>query len=338
MKRGTMTFIAARFTAATFTVALACALFVSLPMSGADAQSYPNKPVRMLVGFAPAGPADIIARVVADKLAEAWGQPVVVENITGAGATIAGERAAKAPPDGYTLLMASNAQIVIAPSLYPNLSYDPVTDLLPVSEAVFTPNLLAINNDVPAKTVQELVAYARAQPGKLTYGSAGAGTTQHLSAELFKAMAKVEIQHVPYRGAAPVITDMLGGRLTMFFGNIAPLVPMVREGKLRGLAVTSAQRFPAASDLPTMAESGFPGFEAVASFGLVVPKGTPQAIIDKIYQDQKQALSAPDLRRRLADIGMEVVANTPAEWTAGLQAELPRWSKLIKDAGIKAGD
>src|SRR5712691_7055887 len=199
---------------------LIAALSVLLPAGQALAQTnYPDKPIRMLVGFAPAGPADIIARVVGDKLTQAWGQPVVIENVSGAAANLAGDRAAKAAPDGYTLLMASNAQITVNPSLYDKMPYDTVKDLVPITQVVFTPNILAVNNDVPARTVQELVALARSQPGKLTFGSAGVGTSQHLSGELFKSMASLDITHIPYRGGAPVVTDLLGGGLTMFFGN-----------------------------------------------------------------------------------------------------------------------
>jgi tripartite-type tricarboxylate transporter receptor subunit TctC len=305
----------------------------------AQAQTnYPDRAVRMLVGFAAAGPADMIARIVGDRLNESWGQPVVIENVSGASANIAGDRVAKSPADGYTLLMASNAQVTVNPSLYERMSYDPIKDLAPISQAVSTPNLLAINNDVPAKNVQELVAYLRANPRAVSYGSAGAGTTQHLAGELFKSMAHVDVQHVPYRGAAPVITDLLGGRIQIFFGNIAPLLPLVRDGKLRALAVTSLKRFGATPEIPTMAESGFPGFDSTATFGLMAPAATPAAIIDKVYRDQARALARPDVRARLADVGMEVVANTPAEFAASLKAEVPQWAKVIKDAGIKAGE
>ncbi len=300
------------------------AFAAALPLfaaAGARAQTYPNKPVRLLVGFAPAGPADMIARLVGDRLSADWGQPVLIENATGAAANVAGDRAAKAAPDGYTLLMASNAQIVVNPSLYPNMPFNAARDLVTISQSVFTPNLLVVHNDVPVKTVQELVAYARANQGKLTYASAGVGTTQHLAGELFKAMAKVDIQHVPYRGATPAITDLLGGRVTLFFGNIAPLVPLVRDGKLRALAVTSAKRFAAVPDLPTMIEAGFPGFEAVAAFGLMTPTGTPQAVINKIHQDHVKALAPAEIRKRLSDVGMEVIASSPAEFAAALAAE-----------------
>jgi tripartite-type tricarboxylate transporter receptor subunit TctC len=319
--------------------AVVAALAASLMAGGAVAQTnYPDRAIRLLAGFAPAGPVDIIARLIGDKFTESWGQPVVIENIAGAAANIAGDRVAKSAPDGYTLLMASNAQVTVNPSLYQKMSYDPLKELLPISQAVFTPNLLVVNNDVPAKTVQELVAFVRSQPGKVAYGSAGVGTTQHLAGELFKSMAHIDIQHVPYRGAAPVITDLLGGRIHMFFGNIAPLLPLVREGKLRALAVTSIKRFAATRDLPTMAESGFPGFDSTATFGLMGPIGIAPAIVDKIYREQARILARQDIRARLDDLGMEAVANTPAEFAAALKAEVPVWAKLIKDAGLKATD
>jgi tripartite-type tricarboxylate transporter receptor subunit TctC len=302
----------------------------------ASALDYPVRSVRIVVGFAAAGPVDIIARAIGNKLSEIWGQPVVVENDPGAGGNIAGDRVAKATPDGYTLLMATNALLAINPSLYDKMTFDPAKDLVPISQAVYTPNILVVPIDVPAKNVEELVAYARLHPGALTYGSAGVGTTQHLAAELFKSMAHLDIQHVPYRGAAPVITDLLGGRITMFFGNIAPLIQLVREGKLRALAVTSAQRFPATPDLPTMIESGFPGFEAVLSIGLMAPLGTPPDVIEKIHEDSVKALSFSDMRKSLRDIGMDAVGNSPAEFAAAIAAETPRWAKIIKVIGIRA--
>jgi tripartite-type tricarboxylate transporter receptor subunit TctC len=218
------------------------------------------------------------------------------------------------------------------------MTYDPATDLMPISQAVYSPNILVVPNDVPAKSVKELVEYARANPGKLSYASAGVGTTQHLAGELFKAMAKIDIQHVPYRGAGQVIPDLLGGRITMYFGAIAPLIPLVREGKLRALAVTSAKRFGASPDLPTMIEEGYPGFESILSIGLMAPKGTAPAIVGKIHQDTVKALAPPDVRKRLSDIGMEVIGNSPAEFTAAIKAETPQWAKVIKDAGIAASN
>jgi tripartite-type tricarboxylate transporter receptor subunit TctC len=321
--------IKAKATAAAIT---ALAIF-ALP-GGARAQSaYPDHAVRVIVGYAPGGPIDIIARILCNRLNAIWGQPVVVENVTGAAGNIAGERVAKSSADGYTLLMGSNALLAINPSLYGTAKFDPNKALIPISEAVYSPNILVVPNEIPAKNVPELVAYLHAHPGG-TFGSAGIGTTQHLAGELFKAMAHVDIQHIPYRGAAPVITDLLGGRLTLFFGAVAPLIPLVKQGKVRALAVTSAKRFPAVPDLPTMIEAGYPGFVSVLSMGLMAPAGTPAAIIEKIHQGSVQALSAPEVRARLAKIGMEVVANSPAEFAAAIAAERPQWAKIMKDAKI----
>jgi tripartite-type tricarboxylate transporter receptor subunit TctC len=321
------------------TAALIAALPVFSTATGAVAQnSYPDRAVRMVLGYPPAGPVDIIARVMSAKLSEMWGQPVVVENFPGAGGNIAGDRVAKAAPDGTTLLMATNAQLAVNPSLYAKMTYDPAKDLMPISLAVYSPNILVVPNDVPAKNVAELVAYARAHPGKLTFASAGVGTTQHLAGELFKSMAHIDIQHVPYRGGAPVITDLLGGRITMSFIAIAPAIPLVREGKLRALAVTSAERFPASPDLPTMIEAGFPGFVSILSIGLMAPAGTPGAVIDKIHRDSVKVLADPNVRDKLRNVGMEVIANSPAEFAAAIQAETPQWAKVIKDAGIAASN
>ena len=274
----------------------------------------------MVLGYPPAGPVDIIARIMGDRLSQIWGQPVVIENVSGAGGNIGGDRVAKAAPDGYTILMATNAQLAVNPSLYAKMSYDPAKDLAPISLSVYSPNILVVPNDVPVKTVAELVAYARANPGKLTFGSAGVGTTQHLAGELFKAMTHIDIQHVPYRGGAPVITDLLGGRLTMSFIAIAPSIPLVRDGKVRALAVTSPTRFGASPDLPTMIEAGYPGFVSVLSIGLMAPAGTPGAIIEKIHQDSVKALATPEVRKKLSDIGMEVIGNSPAEFAAAIKS------------------
>jgi tripartite-type tricarboxylate transporter receptor subunit TctC len=320
-----------------FAVAMAALAAASIATNAFAQSNYPDRAVKVIVGYAPAGPVDIIARVMSDKLAGLWGKPVVVENVPGAGGNISGDRVAKAAPDGYTLLMGSNALLAINPSLYKTMSFDPNKDLIPICEAVYSPNLLVVPNDVPVKSVKELVDYARAHPGKLTYGSAGVGTTQHLAGELFKAMAHLDIQHVPYRGASPVITDLLAGRLTMFFGAIAPLLPLVHQGKVRALAVTSPKRFPAVPDMPTMIELGYPGFVSILSIGLMAPAGTPPAVIEKIHRASVKVLSMPDVRAKLNKIGMEVVANSPAEFKAAIDAERPQWAKIIKDAGISSG-
>jgi tripartite-type tricarboxylate transporter receptor subunit TctC len=232
--------------------------------------------------------------------------------------------------------MASSA-ITINPSLYEK-TYDPTKDLAPISVALFTPSILVVNNEVPAKNVQELIALARAQPGKLTYGHAGTGTPAHLSGELLKSLAGIDIVPVPYRGIPALLPDLLAGRVSMTLPNMSVVLPLVREGKLRALAAISPKRATAAPDLPTMAEQGLPGFDVPIWFGLMAPAGTPQPIIDKLHQETVRALTANDVRKRLGDAGMEVVANTPAEFAAVIKSELPRWAKLIKDAGIKMSE
>lgn len=318
----------------------AAALIAALAMFAADnsavAQNYPDRTVKIVVGYAPGGPIDIVARLMGDKLAGLWGKPVVVENLAGAGGNIAGDRVAKSAPDGYTLVMGSNAMLAINPSLYSKMTFDPNKDLIPISEAVYSPNILVVPNSLPVKSVQELVAYAKAHASdKLTFASAGVGTTQHLAGELFKAMAHVDIAHVPYRGAAPVITDLLAGRVTLFFGAIAPLIPLVKAGKVRALAVTSEKRFPALPELPTMIEAGYPGFVAVLSMGLMAPAGTPPAVIERIHQASVKVLAMPDVRAKLNGIGMEVVGNSPAEFKASIDAERPQRARIIKEAGIQ---
>jgi tripartite-type tricarboxylate transporter receptor subunit TctC len=314
---------------------LALLLFTA---SQAAAQNYPDRPIRLLVGFAAGGPTDIAARVVADRLSEAWGKPVIVENVTGAAGNVATERVAKAAPDGYTLLAAASATIVTNPSLYAKLNFDPVKDFAPITQVVTTPNILIVPNDLPVKSVAELVAYAKAQPGKLSFGSAGVGTSQHLAGELFKTIAGIDIQHVPYRGIAAVVPDLLAGRLTMVFGNISAMQPLAREGKARALAVTSPRRWPSVPDLPTMIELGYKDFDSSAWFGLMAPAGTPQTIIDKLHQEAVRILARADVRERFGALGMEPIGNTPAEFAAAIAAETPLWAKVIKDAGVKAAD
>jgi tripartite-type tricarboxylate transporter receptor subunit TctC len=316
------------------------ALAVLMTGSAAEAQTanYPDRPVRIIVGFAAGGPADIAARVVGDKLSQALGKPVVVDNVAGAGGNLATDRVAKAAPDGYTLLLATNGPFVINPTLYEKLPFDPVKDFRPISVLCFTPNILAVHNEVPARNAQELAALARAQPGQLTFASAGVGTTQHLAGELFKFMGGIDIKHVPYRGIALVMPDVLAGRVTMVFGNITGVLPLARDGKVRALAVTSPKRWPATPDLPTMAESGFPGFDATAWFGLMAPAGTPPTIIDRLHREIARSLAQSDVRARLAEVGMAAVGNTPEEFAAALKAEFPQWAKVIKAAGLKAAD
>jgi tripartite-type tricarboxylate transporter receptor subunit TctC len=301
-------------------------------------QPYPTRPITMIVPFAAGGPTDVLARILAQQMGPSLGAQIVVENVTGAGGTIGSARVAKAAPDGYTLLLANAAQIVVNPSLFDKMSYDPLKDLAPISQVAATPNILTVPNDLPVRSVQELVALVRATPGKYSFGSAGVGTSQHLAGELFKRTARLDLAHIPYRGATAVITDLLGSRITMYFGSIAPLLPLIREGKLHGLAVTSLDRFAATPELPTVAESGFPGFDVTASFGLMAAAGTPAGVIDKINRDTVRVLGQGDLRRRLADIGVVTIGNSPAEFSAALKAEAVQWAKLIKEAGIRASE
>ncbi|HKA81252.1 MAG TPA: tripartite tricarboxylate transporter substrate binding protein [Xanthobacteraceae bacterium] len=314
------------------------AMAASLMAAGALAQAdYPDKAIRILVGFPPGGPPDVAARLLADKFSEAWGKSVVVENVTGGGGNLAVDRAAKAPPDGYTLVMASNA-IVINPSLYDKLPYDAVKDLAPIARAVAMPIILVVNNEVPARDVRELIARARAEPGRLSFGHAGVGTPAQMAGELFKARAGVDIQPVPYRGMPPVLPDLITGRVSMAFPNISVVLQLVRDGKVRALAVTSPRRAAATPDVPTMIEAGFPGFDASAWFGLMAPAGTPPVIIDKLHRETARVLAAADVRQRLDELGMEVIAGTPAEFAAVITSETAQWAKVIKDAGIKISE
>jgi tripartite-type tricarboxylate transporter receptor subunit TctC len=310
-----------------------------LVLSSASAQTtYPEQPVRIFVGFTPGTAPDVSARILADKFAEAWGKPVIVENITGASGNIACDRVAKAAPDGYTLTMCGNGNLIMGPSLNDKLPFDPLKDFTPITQIFVAANILAVHPDVPAKNVEELVALARAEPGRLTYGHAGVGTSQHMAAELFKYMAKISIQPVAYRGSTAVMPDLLAGRLSVSFMNVVNALPLVREGKLRGFAVSSRKRSGVAPDLPTMAELGYPGFEAVPWFGLLAPAGTPAPIVDKIHREAVRVLALPDVRKRLEDLGLDVIGSSPAEFAGVIRSEIPEWAKVIKEAGIKASE
>jgi tripartite-type tricarboxylate transporter receptor subunit TctC len=318
---------------------LGLAIALSLLGSGALGQTnYPEQTVRILVGF-PAGTApDVAARAVADKLTTNLGKPVVVENISGANGNIACDRAAKSPPDGYTLVMCGNGSLIFGPSLYDKLPFDPVKDFAPITQVFVAANILVVHPDVPAKTLPELIALAKAKPGELTYGHTGVGSSQHLAAELFKSMARLDIRPIGYRGSTAVLPDLLAGRITLGFTNIVNVAPLVKEGKLRGFAVTSRKRSALVPDLPTMAESGYPGYEAVPWFGLMAPAGTPQPIIDKLHRETVKGLAMPDVRRSLGNQGLDVIGGTPAELADTIKTELVYWAKVIKEAGIKGSE
>ena len=297
--------------------------------------SYPEKPIRIVVGFPPGSSADIVARLLSQKFTEALGKPVVVENVVGAAGNIAAERVAKAAPDGYTLGFAANAQIIINPSLY-KLSFDPVKDFAPISQVYVSPNILVVHNAVTAKSVQELLALARAQPGVLTFATGGSGSSPHLAGELFKSMGRIDIREVPYKGVVAAIPDLLGGRVTMMFSPIPVVLPLVREGKLRALAVTSLKRSPTLSESPTVDESGVRGFEVTLWGGLLAPAGTPAATVRKLQLETVKALAQPDVRAKFADLGLETIGNSPDEFAAVIKSEITQWAKLIKEAGIKS--
>jgi len=310
----------------------------SLAAGHAVAQGWPEQTVRILVGF-PAGTApDVAARVIADKMAPSLGKPVVIENVSGASGNIACDKVAKSAPDGYTLVMCGNGSLVVAPSLYDKLPYDPVKDFVPISRVFVATNILVVHPDVPAKTLAELVALAKAKPGELTYAHTGAGTSQHLAGELFKAMAKVDIRPIAYRGSTALLPDLLAGRVAMGFTNIVNAAPLVKDGRLRAFAVSSRKRSALVPELPTLAESGFPGYEAVPWFGLMAPAGTPQAIIDRLHAETVRALAFPDARTALVNQGLDVIGGTPAEFAAVIRDETPYWAKVIKEAGIKASE
>jgi tripartite-type tricarboxylate transporter receptor subunit TctC len=273
--------------------------------------------------------------VFADKLSQKWGKPVVVENAVGASGNIAGERVARSEPDGHTLLFAASSGIVMSPSLYRKMSYDPVKELAPISILYSHPNILVVHKDVAAYNVQELVALARARPGVMNVASAGAGTKQHLNAEMFRRMAQVDVVHVPYLGNTNLMTDLLAGRVDFFFGIPTNVLAQVRDGRLRALAVSSEKRFAGTPELPTMAESGFPDFEMTVWWGLLAPSGIPAALVETLHQATVQVLALPDMRKRFEEMSVEPVGNSPAEFSAVIAAELPKWAKLIREAGIR---
>ena len=272
--------------------------------------------------------------MLAQELAKTLGEPLVVENVTGAAGNIAADHVAKAAPDGYTLGLLSQTHMVVNPALY-KLAYDPVKDFAPVSQVVVSPNMLVVHDAVAARSVKELVALARAEPGQLTFASSGTGTGTHMAAELFKATASLDLRHIPYKGVVAAIPDLLGGRVTMMFSPIPVVLPLVREGKLRALAVTSLRRSAAVPDVPTVAESGYPGFEATNWYGLLAPKGTPARIVQRLHAATVKALGQPELRGKLADLGLEIIGNSPEEFAAAIRSEIPKWSKLIRESGIR---
>jgi len=313
-------------------VVRALALLLAFTAAAMAQTKWPEKPVKIVVGFTPGSATDVSGRMFAQKFQEAWGQSVIVDNIAGNSGAIGTDRVAKAAPDGYTLMWAGNAAITMLPSLQP-LPFDPVKDFAHITTTLVTCSVFMANNDFPVKSIRDLVAYAKANPGKVSYGSPGIGTPQHIAAELLSRLAGIKMEHVPYRGAQ--FNDTLSGQVPIAVQNCGSSLPLVRDGRLRGLGVTSLKRSAAAPDLPTVAEQGFPGFEATSWFALLAPAGTPQPILDKVRAASLKALEDQDLLAKLAAIGLEPVGSTGAETKAAIERDIPKWAQVIKEAGIK---
>lgn len=298
------------------------------------AQTYPLRPVRIVVGFPPGGTSDILARTIAAKLSDPLGQAVVVENRTGAGGNIGAESVARAAPDGYTLLMGTTSQ-AISQSLYKKLNYDLLKDFAPITQAVNYSNLLVVHPSAGVSTVAELLALARAKPGVLNYGTAGNGTPPHMTGELFKSYTKVNIQHVPYKGGAPAIVDLVGGQIPVMFDNVPPLLPHVRAGRIKALANTSLTRLSVLPDVPTLDESGLKGFDAVGWNGLLAPAGTPREIVARLHTEVARILRAAEVRDQLTAQGADIVANSPDEFSVWIRNEVKKWAGVVRDSGAK---
>jgi tripartite-type tricarboxylate transporter receptor subunit TctC len=310
------------------------ALLLLLCYSAASPQTFPTRPVRYICPLPAGGDVDLVTRVVAGKLGELWGQQVVVDNRAGAAGTIGAALAAKSNPDGYTLFAGGAGTLIIAPVLYRELPYDGLRAFAPVSLIGTTPMVLVVHPSAPMKSVNELIAYAKAHPGKITYGSAGVGSFIHLPMEMFKAQAGVNLVHVPYKGAAPALAELIGGHVHALFAGVPLLQPHIKSGKLRALAVSTAARTAHLPNVPTVSESGLPGFEVLFWFTTMAPAATPKPIVDRLSADIARALTFPDVQRRFADDGLDIVASTPQQAAMFLQAEAAKWTKVVKDAGI----
>jgi tripartite-type tricarboxylate transporter receptor subunit TctC len=316
---------------ALFSIALA-----SLTGAGtALAQAYPSKPLRMVVPFAAGGTGDVLGRLLAARLSEGLGQPVVIDFKPGAGTTLGTDAVAKAPPDGYTILFSASTTMTINASLYSKLPYDTLKDLAPVSLLAAIPNMLVANHNLQANTVPELIALAKASPGKLNYASPGSGTTPHLAGELFKTVAGIQMTHVPYKGAGPAIVDVLGGHVPMLFDNIPSVKPQVTSGKMKAIAVTSLKRSPAMPGVPTFAEAGFAGFEANSWWAILAPAATPKDVIARLNAEVAKALNNPGLKERFIELGAEPAPSTPEEAAAHIKGEVAKWAAIVKASGAR---
>ena len=308
-------------------------LLLTLVCSGAFAQGYPNKPVRIIVPFAPGGATDIVTRIVAQKLTEVWGQSVIVENRSGAGGNIGGEAAANSPPDGYTLFMTSGSIVTANQYIYKKMAFDPAKDLIPITNVASGPQVIVVNPNFPAKTLKQFIDTARAQPGVLNYGHAGIGTQTHLAAENFLFTANLNVTSIPYKGEGPAMTDLVANQINMATVNIPGAIGFINQGKLRALAVTGKQRLPQLLNVPAAAET-LPGFENIGWFGLMAPAGTPKELVDKVYRDMAKILDTTEMRARFYVLGMVSVGNTPAQFAEAIREESARWAKVVRERKI----
>jgi tripartite-type tricarboxylate transporter receptor subunit TctC len=318
------------------TLASCITLSLSHHVLAQGAASYPSKPIKIVVTFPPGGAPDILSRIVAEKINPAWGQSVIVDNKAGAGGNIGADIVAKSPADGYTIVMGTVGTHSINGSLYAKMPYDMVKDFTPVTLVASTPNLLVVNPNVPAASVKELMALAKAKPGQLMYGSPGVGTSVHVSGELFATMGGVKLTHVPYKGRAMAIPDLLGGQIQMMFDNMPSALPVVKEGKLRAIGVTSAKRSPSAPDIPTLAEQGLPGFEATSWFAVFAPANTPKDVVNKLHAELVRIYQLPDVQAKLKTLGLDPLLGGPDALAAYQKAEISKWQKVVKDSGAKA--
>jgi tripartite-type tricarboxylate transporter receptor subunit TctC len=316
------------------TLSGAVLVLAALAAGASFSQTYPTKPVRIIAPFAPGGGTDFIARLIAQKLTDRLGQQVIVENKPGAGGNLGAEFAVKSPPDGYTLLLIAGSYTV-NPSIY-KLSFDPVNDISPIVQLSQGPFVVAVHPSVPAKTLMELVEYARKEPDKLSYASAGSGSITHLASELFLEMAKIKIVHIPYKGTGPALNDTIAGNTQLIFGSVATSLQFIKSGRLRGLAVTTPQRIPAAPEMPTVSEAGVPGYQVVLWHGLVGPKGLPAAVVERVNQAANDALKSKDVADLLATDGVAPAGGSPEQFRAVIKADIERWSRVVKQANIKA--
>ncbi|MFO1413371.1 MAG: tripartite tricarboxylate transporter substrate binding protein [Burkholderiales bacterium] len=314
-------------------IALTAALLAVAP--AAFGQAWPAKPIKLVAPSTPGDAPDVIARLVAEKLSTVLGQQVVVDNRPGAGGVVGSDAVAKAAPDGYTLIMGNAGSHGINAAVYSKLPYDIQRDFAPVSLVAIAPNVMVVNPGVPANTVAEFIAYAKANPGKMSYSSGGNGSSAHMSMELFKAMAGVDIQHIPYKGSSPALADLAGGQVQVFIGNMPPTVPLIKGGKIRALAVTTKTRSPLMPELPTIADSGLPGYETVAWFGVLAPAGTPSEIVNRLSQEIAKIAKSPEMREKLLAMGAEPVGSTPEEFKLVIDRDIAKWKPLAQKVGIK---